>query len=468
MRQGFDNRVAYLVWNGPSASATGPCFDDAHDRARSAIISKGFAPVDGEETQAPQCSPPAHMAAWLVALSCLASFLHPATARAELPVVGQNIPFPNAPYAFRYEGPDFDPRATSAESAVRRRHEANRRGVPNPAQITPRITIVKHPGGEPIAHYEIPDGSFCNHEDDNCQMDGIFPIILASVSKEPVLAAVTHLAKGGQKLTIFQPQKDPARAIVEMEASKSLHLRPLPSGMAMELEHVLPNGKTSHEKRLWLTGDQAACTKAPAVALARPPELKGSARTFDTKLRRIARTRDLDALMNVMTEDVLVSFGGNGGKAELTAQWQLQTSNGQQRFWKEVDDLLSIGAGPQARANTSAQPEAITYPWYFPAWPSAHEAYDIYMVPAGTPLRAGPDPNAPRIATLPFTHARLAPPDGQSEAVDWMSADWLPVATPEHCLGYIRSQDAKPLLGTRLLARGESGTWKIEALVAGD
>jgi len=89
-------------------------------------------------------------------------------------------------------------------------------------------------------------------------------------------------------------------------------------------------------------------------------------------------------------------------------------------------------------------------------------------VASGTVLRAGPDVSAPHIATLPFTPVRMAPPEGDTQAVDWVSTAWLPVAAPGHCLGYVRKQDAKPLLDTRIVVRRDREEWKIEAIVAGD
>jgi hypothetical protein len=467
-REGIDNRVVYIVWDGPSASATGPSLAAAHAQARSRIISKGFVPAQGEEAAGSQANPSTRISVWLCSALSVCALICPTLARAELPVVGQAIPFPNAPYAYRYEGPDFDPRSTSPLSAVRIRQEAKAQGLPVTDRIVPRISIIANKDGKQIAHYAIPQGTFCDYEDDNCKADGIFPIVLSGTPNEPVLAALTHHGATGQKLTIFRPLTNPTQAMFEATASKAVHVKPLPTGLAMELEHARADGKPIREHRLWLTGDETPCTKAPDVKLARPAELKGSARAFDTRLRRIARARDFDGFMALLTDDILVTFGGNGGKPELVEHWRLQTPQGRERFWMKIDELLSVGAGPMLPAAPHSTPETITYPWYFSAWPPRLDADDIFMVASGTVLRAGPDVSAPHIATLPFTPVRMAPPEGDTQAVDWLSTAWLPVAAPGHCLGYVRKQDAKPLLDTRNVVRRDREEWKIEAIVAGD
>lgn len=212
-----------------------------------------------------------------------------------------------------------------------------------------------------------------------------------------------------------------------------------------------------------VSGDDSACAPAPDVQILPPSPLSQSERHFVNQLKAIVEGRDLPAFLEVLTEDVLVSFGGNGGREEFVSYWGLETGAGQDQLWTTLDRLLKYPPQPDG-----GEPGMLVFPWYFSNWPDDIEAYDIYLAEQGTALRAGPDETAAMLAQLPFSALRYQPPEGEAGAVDRLQGGWLPVAAPGHCLAYVREKDVLPLLGPRIVAVETDMGWRIEAFVAGD
>lgn len=397
---------------------------------------------------------------WLLVALVLLAILWPVLSRAELPLAGRTVPFPNAPYLWRYDGPDFDPSSASEQSIVRLRALAKEAGDTD-ATFDPTISILDGPSETVIARYVIAGGSFCDHEDDNCEMDGIFPVILAGTPQEPVLAAVTHVGDQGQKLSVFRTLRNPTAAVFEATADYAVRISPLPGGLFVETERADSAGNIHRDMQMWVDGSDSACARAPATTLPDPPPPSAHAAALENDLRRIARNRDLAAFVDMLTDDVLVSFGGDGGRQEFLSS--LDHDGGEATFWDTLDQLLAQGGW-----NSTDDPKMMTWPWYFAAWPADDDGYDAYVGGPDLTLRAGPDERAPVLQTLDFGVLRFAAPEPDDDAIDWHSFGWLPVATPDFCLGYVQAYQVSPLLGTRMIARREGGDWKIEAFVAGD
>ena len=463
-REGQENRVAFQVWDGPSFAAEGHDLHDAFRKARAGIEARGFLPlIAGARAEAPadphDLFEPARSAEivplddtadsaagataprfepllWALVALILLALLLPGLAHAEIPVPGKVVRFPNAPYAWRYEGPD-------------------------PA---PRIVILDDKSGEATARYDMEGGSFCDDDADNCELDGLFPLVLANAPKEPVLAVVAHVGVHGQRLSVFRPLRDKAKPVFEATAEFALLFKVLPGGLLVEMEQADKDGHVTRDMKMWLTGDDKPCPAAPDVRLATPPSLSPPAEKFLRKLQRIARARDLSAFVKLLADDVLVTFGGEGGKQEFLEHWALNTKEGEAKFWRVLDKLLA-----QTAWNGHETPQTLTFPWYFEAWPQKDEPFGIFLSEPGTALRAGPDDKAPLFATLGAHQVlRYQPPEHDEDEIDWHATGWLPVAAPGHCLGYVRMEDAIPLLGTRIVARETNESWEIEAMVAGD
>lgn len=180
----------------------------------------------------------------------------------------------------------------------------------------------------------------------------------------------------------------------------------------------------------------------------------GDAVVFAGKLHDVVKARDLDGFTALLSPEVTVSFGGDGGRAEFREQWELSTPGGQARLWQTLDRLLGLGP----HAETGELPR-LTWPWFFATWPEEPEAWGMHVVLPGTALRAGPSPYAKVLATLPQQVV---------ETVGENRSGWQQVKLAGRCPGYIHQSRLWPVIGYRLIAeRGDKG-WEITAFVAGD
>ena len=486
-REGMENRVVFTVWDGPSFSAQGTSLAAAFLAARADIIRAGFtpqAPEDGSlaelfaeppETSHAPLSSHRIPAIWLVVITTILALLASALLNAAVPEHGKRLPFPNAPYDYRYEGPDFDTRDSSRNSAARIRHEAKARGAEDPGGLAldPVIAILDRASSEVIARYRLDGGQFCDHEDDNCDLDGIFPIVLSSMTDEPVLGVVRHVGAHGQALSILRPLKDRRSPVFEAVADHALSFRLRSDRLEIAIDHVLPTGAARLERLRWPT-DPGKVSPGPApsaITLPTPPPVSTSAAEFVAKLRLIATERDIDEFMGLLNDDVMVSCGGSGGKAEFAGHWRLDTERGRSTLWATLERLLEHGGWNEAGGKDDDGvdfPERLALPWFFQAWPGDADAENAFIVEKTAPLRAAPELAAPIVARLAHptvVHGRVEEGD---EAPAWVDHGWLAVSAPESGLGFVRQEDVVPLLGTRILAVATPGGWKIEAMVSGD
>ncbi len=501
-REGQENRVVFSVWEGPSFAAIGSDLHEAVGNACAGIKALGYVPIIAGAGNRVPADPhelfrPVKLAEtgllenatdmsggvfqkefsglqpvlWVLVATILLALMLPVFAHAEIPVPGKNVAFPNAPYFWRYEGPDFNSRIGNTDAALHLREE----GI-DPDSLTPRIVILHNDNLEIIASYELQGGSFCDFEDDNCELDGFFPIVLASAAKEPVIAAVTHVGVHGQKLSVFRPLRDSAKPVFDVVADYALILKIMPEGLMVDLEMEGKDGQISRDHKMWIAGNAGECSQLQDERLPAPPPPTQEAATLENELRRIARERSLADFTALLADDVLVSFGGEGGLQEFLSMLDRgHEINGEAEFWKTLDRLLAAGGWSESDKGQSGggdNQQTVTWPWFFAAWPQGDDGMDAYLAGPDLVLRAGPDDNSPILAKLPFSVLRLAAPDSASDAgseiVNWHAFGWLPVAVPGHCLAYVRAQDAAPLNGTRMIARRDGGKWLIEAFVSGD
>lgn len=487
-REGIENRVVFQVWDGPSFAATGADLAAAFAMARAGIVRAGFtplAPTDGglddlfagEETEITGSPPRFQPLLWLMVAAILLALLIPALARAAVPEYGTRIPFPNAPYDYRYEGPNYDSRDGTHNSAARKRTEARDRGDPDWLNIPldPIIVILQRDSRKVIARYHLEGGSFCDHDEDNCDTDGIFPIVVTSLKGEPVLGVVRHIGAHGQKLSILRPLRNRNTPVFEAVADYALDLRLHRDRLDVIIDRATSGGGASKEILHWPDAPTLSHVLSPApspdIVLPPAPPLSPSAAELNKRLRAIAATRDIDGFMALLADDVLVSFGGNGGKAEFATEWGLNTAQGLDIFWDALDRLLARGGWnePGGKDDDGADyPQRLTYPWFFAAWSDDKDAENIFIADEGAGLSAAPDDGAPVVARLPGGGVLQGQVDEDDEALEWVGHGWLEVIAPGGEPGFVRQEEVVPLLDTRMIAVETEAGWRIEAMVAGD
>ena len=174
---------------------------------------------------------------------------------------------------------------------------------------------------------------------------------------------------------------------------------------------------------------------------------------FRSELSRIVERHDTARIIALLDEDVMVSFGmDGGGKAAFFRAWHLDNPR-QSRLWSELRTMLRLGC--TAEDGTWLMPSLSEQ---LGADSDSIETY-VAIVP-GAALRSAPRDGAPVVTRLHWDVLRLtqALPDER----------WLKVSLRDGRHGYVRQEQVRNPLDYRMVVQRKSGALRITAFVAGD
>lgn len=173
---------------------------------------------------------------------------------------------------------------------------------------------------------------------------------------------------------------------------------------------------------------------------------------FRSELARAVQRRDRAALLRLVDDDVQIDFGGGSGRKAFVAAWKLDKP-GQSRLWNELRTLLQLGCVKGEGG--------YLMPSLFEQVGDDMDSLETYVaVVPGAPLRSAPRADAPVVATLYWDVLKL------EEVSD--DQQWSFVSTKGGRRGYVRLDQIRNPLDSRLLVVKTRGEWRIKALVAGD
>lgn len=218
----------------------------------------------------------------------------------------------------------------------------------------------------------------------------------------------------------------------------------------------------------WARSTERCPPGVEPVTLASRPMTSTAAAHFDAELRKVVSARDLPHFLDLLSDDVTVSFGGESGKTAFTKQWRLDTSAGRDSLWRYLDQMLELG-GWNVAGQLSADPaERLEYPWFFSAWPDEADPLDAFVAATDTELRSSPSASAPVVAKVSRFAVLRRPSGEEGRTTGSTGRGWIAVSVPCGKHGYVLEESVLPVLGTRLIAAKRPDGWRIEAIVAGD
>jgi hypothetical protein len=316
-----------------------------------------------------------------------------------------------------------------------------------------------------VASYDISGCDFATGAPPSHGGDGVFTLLFPGVT-EPMVAVSCHLPGRGQRFSIFAPERDRGRAILEVTGDSFVRFA---IGLAaLTLWH---DRGGSTQQQLWHPGGTfnefeseriraavvaAAGRKVPAPEPMRDPDLRELAK----RLARIAVARDGEALVALAAPDILLSFGGNGGHAEFRAliaePW----------FWPGFERALR-GGGHLVTEWSDGRGAA--FPALFQTWPDDLDAFDhLYGDAPGAKMRAGPSDAAPAIADL---HGRIVADGPYPQDYERVSSDgWVNICTRAEGCGFARREHVRSPIDWRAIftQTAPGAPWVLETYVAGD
>ena len=172
---------------------------------------------------------------------------------------------------------------------------------------------------------------------------------------------------------------------------------------------------------------------------------------FRAKLLDVAVRKDEAALMDLLTDDVMIDLGGGQGKAAFAATWgfgQAQPST----LWQELGVALKLGCAPAG--------DALVAPSLIVQFPDELDAFETLVALLGTKLRAAPDDRAAVVAALDWHVLSVV------ESVD--VAPWSGVTLADGRRGYVRGDQVRSPLDYRASFEKRKGKWLLTSFIAGD
>jgi hypothetical protein len=173
---------------------------------------------------------------------------------------------------------------------------------------------------------------------------------------------------------------------------------------------------------------------------------------FRAELLDAIERQDTQALLALIDEEVLASFGSDTGHADFVRLWKLDAP-GESEVWHELSEALRLGC---ATDGTVAVAPALVNK--LPRDADVFEA--MVAVEPGAPLRAAPEANAAVIETLEWDLLTLGDWDGLS--------DWVPVTLPDGRSGHMLRTQLRSPIDYRASFEKVNGAWKMTTFVAGD
>lgn len=199
----------------------------------------------------------------------------------------------------------------------------------------------------------------------------------------------------------------------------------------------------------------AAVAAAPALAKDFAPrdECAGIAGVADfrTELNSAVAARDDDAFLALVSEDILLDFGGGSGHDELRARLK----NPEYGLWDELAAIMPWGCATDDGT-------LLTMPWFFNQPAGEIDPFEGAIV-TGTQvaLRDGPTLSSNVLSRLSWTPVVI-----QYRELD--PSEFRPVKTPDGLLGYVHRDYLRSFVDYRILAEEVDGKWQVTVFIAGD
>jgi hypothetical protein len=168
--------------------------------------------------------------------------------------------------------------------------------------------------------------------------------------------------------------------------------------------------------------------------------------------------KDEAALLALVDPKIRTTFGAGGGTQDFRKSWRMSSPDSP--LWSELAQILNHGGSFRGEGAD----RSFWAPYVYSDWPESADAFEsVAAIRAGVPIRQRPDAAAPEVATVDWAILDLIP-----EKTHDPEAAWRHVRTKDGKEGWARSADVRSPIDYRAGFTKRSGTWKMDALVAGD
>jgi hypothetical protein len=204
----------------------------------------------------------------------------------------------------------------------------------------------------------------------------------------------------------------------------------------------------------------AALLSSPAVAAAQarllPVDEAASVPdffSFRAQLQIAVAKRDVEAVVSVLSKDVKLSFGGDGGVEDFRKIWNPGSPDS--GLWEALASVLALGG-------TFAPDGTFTAPYIFSTWPQEKDAF-AHMAAIGTGIRVRSSPGVTRTVVDTLDYSIV-------EIVEFPAADvqWVQVKLAQGRKGFVDSRYLRSPIDYRIHFAKLDGRWQVLLFLAGD
>lgn len=175
--------------------------------------------------------------------------------------------------------------------------------------------------------------------------------------------------------------------------------------------------------------------------------------TFRARLQAAVARHDTAAVLDALSKDVELSFGGERGVADFKTMWRPEAADS--TLWDTLGTALALGGSFDAKGRFQA-------PYVASTWPRSMDfRIGIAVVGSGVRARAAAAETAAVIASLDFSIIEQADQSGEP-------AGWVAVNLPTGQIGHVRASLTRSPLDYRVGFSKHAGRWLIDYFIAGD
>lgn len=189
---------------------------------------------------------------------------------------------------------------------------------------------------------------------------------------------------------------------------------------------------------------------------------QGDLAQFLKEYRAAIAAKNSDFIYNSLDEQIMNSFGGNGGIPEFKEYWQ--DLNPDSEFWAIMEQILVLGG------TYSENKMAFTVPYVYTNWPG-HEEFDVFehLAVTGTKVNLRDKPSLLGSEVLAQLSYAIVKMDYDKTYADIQKPSWIFITDTKTGLsGYMHKDFLYSPVDYRASFVKAADGWKLIFLVAGD
>jgi hypothetical protein len=181
---------------------------------------------------------------------------------------------------------------------------------------------------------------------------------------------------------------------------------------------------------------------------------------FRMDLLATIKTKDSDALLAIVADDIRLSFGDTNGKDAFVNEWK--PADPDSKVWAVLNLVVQNGG-------TFKTPTQFVAPYVYAIFPEDRDAFEfVSVVPPTAKLLAEPKADAEVVVPLNYDIVQLLDFSQLKSQHECTDADWLKVKTDAGQEGYVMCRQVRSPVDYRAFFEKKGDAWMMTTLIAGD